>query len=299
MSREGAESYTKEKESRELRRSKRNKKAARLVDSGSETETEDPIALGWDVGNLLGDKESEQEGSEYSFGEFSNTAHHNYIFEREKEKVERKPKVVEKVIEFTKGREDESVMSKETRDSGRGATPEAGLNDFMRLYIDEQRRRDERREQERREEMDRWEEKRREEREQRERERAEARDREERLWHRILIKSNPFEAALQRKKVPRDEWREQLVSHIPIDLLMKVKSQVDDEDESYEDLVGALSNSSTLTFCAAAEDLCTGERGRVWELDGRKAAAKVKALLGQVTRYADTKPDLIDCIRWP
>jgi len=83
---------------------------------------------------------------------------------------------------------------------------------------------------------------------------------------------------------------------MPIDLLMKIRTQVDDQDSTYDELVGALSNSSTLTFSAAAEDLCTGERGRVWELEGRKAVAKTKALLGQVTREADTKPDMIECI---
>jgi len=33
-----------------------------------------------------------------------------------------------------------------------------------------------------------------------------------------------FEAALQWKNVPRDQWRELLVSHMPTDLLMKIRT---------------------------------------------------------------------------
>jgi len=54
--------------------------------------------------------------------------------------------------------------------------------------------------------------------------------------------------------------------------------------------------TSNLTFCAASENLMTGERGKVWELEGRQAIARLKVLLNQVTREADTKPQLIDCI---
>jgi len=215
------------------------------------------------------------------------------------------------------------------------STPEAGLGDFMKLYIDEQRRGDERRDQERREEndrreeerqeeMSRREEERREEREQREKERAEARDREVRLWetmNRVATAPEPeprhkplvalpvmkesdeiteylstFESALYWRKVPREQWKELLVAHVPIELLMKVKNHVDDEQGTYDELVGALSNSSSLTFSAASEDLFTGERGRVWELEGRKAASRVKALVGQVIKHADNKLDIVDCI---
>jgi len=105
-----------------------------------------------------------------------------------------------------------------------------------------------------------------------------------------------FELALKLNRVSPDEWKTALVSHIPIESLMKIKSQVDDDDITYDELVSALGNSSTLTFSAAAEDQCTGERGRVWELDGRKAAARIQSLLSQVTKSADTKPDMIECL---
>jgi len=149
-----------------LRRSERTRKNRTLVDnhSGSETETEDPIALGWNVGNLGGSGTivEELEGSEYSFGAFSDTAHYNYKFEETQKKTKT-------VSEETKGFENtdrrDRMTSKDSTDLGRGATPDTGLGDFMRMYIDKQRRRDERREEERREENDRREEERREERE--------------------------------------------------------------------------------------------------------------------------------------
>jgi len=298
----------------QLRRSTRNRKGAvsKTVDgSGSSTEgeSETETVVGWKIGSEIVEDEkvsrqgeSNQGGSEYSFGTFSETAYENYGFEDEKERVERRPRVVREQTTILEDVRGERMMSKDSTDSGKGRTPEPGLGDFMRMYIDDQRA----------------------ERDERRREREDNRAREERLYRSLAetrttpdpeqtpkpILSLPvirdseeiteflpkFEAALQWRKVPRDQWRDLLVSHMPIDLLMKIRSQVDDEDGSYEDLVGALSNSSTLTFCAAAEDLCTGERGRVWEMEGRKAAARVKSLLGQVTRYADTKPDLIDCI---
>jgi len=218
----------------------------------------------------------------------------------------------------------ESEPRKEVEKADKMSTPDAGLGDFMRLYIEEQQRRDERREGERREENNRREEERREERKQREIERAEAREREERLWRTVnrapatpepvaaprsainLPKMHEteevteflpkFELALRLNKVPVDQRKVALISHVPIESLIKCKTQVDIEECSYEELIGALSNSSTLTFSAAAEELCTGERGRVWEMEGRKAGARVKALLGQITRDADDKEEIIECI---
>jgi len=61
-------------------------------------------------------------------------------------------------------------------------------------------------------------------------------------------------------KIPEEMWRAKLIAHIPIELLMKVRAKVHEEDGPYESLVEALTGTSTLTFSAAAEDLCTGER---------------------------------------
>jgi len=105
-----------------------------------------------------------------------------------------------------------------------------------------------------------------------------------------------FELALELNKVHEEQWRPSLTSHVPIDSLVRVKSQIDGGGITYDDLVGALSSSSTLTFSAAAEDLCTGERGKLWELSGRKATARIRTLLSHVAKDADTKQDMIDCI---
>jgi len=191
-------------------------------------------------------------------------------------------------------------------DSGMSSAQGGGMEMFMKSYFEAQMRRDDIRE------------------EQRQRERDETRAREDRLWSALgRATSTPepearsrstiplptmkerdeiteflpkFEAAVTWGRVPRAQWRELLVSHIPIDLLMRVKCQLDDETSTYDDIVGALTNSSTLTFGAAAEDLCTGERGRIWEKEGREAAAKIKALLGQVTREADDKQQILECL---
>jgi len=274
---------------RVLRRSRRNRVTV-VHDSNSETEyikSEAETVKGWDLGtgNIVDREESESvEGSEYNLEAFSNTAYHNLEFEEET----RRPNRVETVKSKEVAKNMDAERSKGSIDSGRGVTPDAGLGDFMRMYLDEQKRRDDRRDQERREE------------------RAEAKEREERLWtamsrtaatpepetRRKPVVSLPvmkeseeisefldkFETALTWGKVPKEMWREMLVSHIPIELLMRAKCQLDDEDSTYEEIVGALGNSSTLTFGAAAEDLCTGERGRIWEQEGRKAAAKIKVI---------------------
>jgi len=64
-----------------------------------------------------------------------------------------------------------------------------------------------------------------------------------------------FELALKLNKVPNDQWRAALISHVPIDVLVKIKSQIDVKDSSFEELVTALGSSSTLTYSAAAEEL--------------------------------------------
>jgi len=242
---------------RELRRSKRNKKATRLLDSGSETETEVPI--GWDLGNLLGDKESEQEGSESSFGDFSSAAHCNYKFEAEK--VDRIPTVVEEEKEFNSEKvETETTMSKESTDSGRGATPEPSLGEFFRFYMDDQRRREEesRRNMETQQKMI------------------------QAMMARTEVRDEPppapavtlpclkeggeveefltaFETALKVGEVPREHWKRRLVSNLPVPTLVRINGSLTMEDASYAEVVDALRGGSSVTFCSAAEDMSTGE----------------------------------------
>jgi len=290
-----------EVERRQLRRSERQRKKTVVArESSSDTETEVET-----VQSEIGSEECcKVTQREYIYKE----GRYKLTMDNGKDQIEGPPG---------------STYSMGSVDSGLGRAPEAGLAEFMKLYISEQLKRDDRHERERREEAIRREEERREAREREDRERAEARDREERMWramNRAATTPEPeprvkpmislpfmkeggeiteflpqFEAALEWGKVPQDQKRELLVSHLPISLLMRVKSQVD-EDGSYEELVGALNSSSTLTFSAAAEDLCPGERGRIWEMTGSKAIARVKGLISQVTKDADTKPEMIECM---
>jgi len=308
-----------------LRRSERNKRTRTPIEeySGSSTEgidSEEESTGGWSLGDItvcekgvvVPELESEQEGSVYSFGEFSNTAFRDYGFEDEavKRKAENSQNtVVEKGK--TKSKEDTDRMSRESRtchDSGLGKTSDVGLGEFMKMYMDEQRR------------------ERVEERERREREKIEMRERKDRMLcalARSQARATPepvtvsrpsvtlprmsvseeiteflpkFELALKLNKVPEDQWQPELISHVPIESLMKIKSQLAVEDSSFEELVEALSNSTTLTYSAAAEELCTGERGKLWELEGRKAGVRIKALVGQVVREADDKTAIIERI---
>jgi len=105
-----------------------------------------------------------------------------------------------------------------------------------------------------------------------------------------------FEMALRVNKVPKRLWKAKLISHIPLELLVKVQAVMEDECGSYDNVVEALMGTSNLTYCAAAEDLMTGERGKLWEMEGRQAMARLRVLLGYITRDADTKPQLLDCI---
>jgi len=294
-----------------LRRSKRIRDT--VVKTGSDTETGSESDFNTNWGGLSDNNttvveqgESESEESGHSFGEFSNTAHYNHKFE---DNTAKRTISFQGVVEKEKGKErmnrDGDVRSK-TTDSGLGRTPEPGMGDLLKWMADEQKK--SREEAERREA----------------RIREENKEREDRLWTALgRINETPepetrarstiplptmkdkdevteflpkFEAALTWGKVPRAQWRELLVSHIPIDLLMRVKCQLDDETSTYDEIVGVLSNSSPLTFSAAAEDFSTGERGRVWEKDGREATMKILSLLGQITREADDKRQILESL---
>ena len=51
-----------------------------------------------------------------------------------------------------------------------------------------------------------------------------------------------------------------------------------------------------MTFSSAAEDLCMGERGRLFNLDPRQVFDKVIRLVGKLTKDAETKPEILNCI---
>jgi len=88
-----------------------------------------------------------------------------------------------------------------------------------------------------------------------------------------------FEMAFKVNKVPEEQWKSKLISHIPLEMLVKVQAVMEGEDGSYDSAVEALMGTSSLTFCAAAEDLFTRERGKIWDMEGRQAMARLKVLL--------------------
>jgi len=294
-----------------LRRSKRIRDTVGQTGSDTETESESNYNTNWggqsDNNTTVveqGESESEESGS--CFGNLSNTAYFNHKFEDE---AVRKTISFQGAVEKGKKREKmsrEGDVRSKTTDSGLGRTPEPGMGDLLRWMADEQKK--SREEAERREA----------------RIREETKEREDRLWTALgRINETPepearakssiplpymkdkdeiteflprFEAAVTWGKVPKAQWRELLASHIPIDLLMRVNCQLDEETSTYDDIVAVLTNSSTLTFSAAAEEFCTGERGRIWEKEGREATMRILSLLGQVTREAEDKRQILENI---
>jgi len=243
-------------------------------------------------------------------------------------------------------REVESRMSMrdtESKDSGRGSTFGPSMTEFMQVFFEEQKRRDEidrkRRDEEHKEqkrsyEMERLrsneehtrrEAERKAEREQRAEElaaREEANRAMEEWLFRSLRDNRPapmhapnftidlpkmkgdeieafltiFEAALRMSDVPVNAWKAKLTSHIPLKSLVKVESVIQQEDATYDGLVEALMGCTTLSFCSAAEDLCTGERGRLWEFEGRQTATKIRQLVKKVACDAESKDQMTDSI---
>jgi len=74
-----------------------------------------------------------------------------------------------------------------------------------------------------------------------------------------------FEASLKVNNVPASLWKQKLLTHLPLKSLVKVEDALQDEGSSYDDMVSALRGCVALSFCSAAEDMCSGERGKIWE----------------------------------
>jgi len=53
---------------------------------------------------------------------------------------------------------------------------------------------------------------------------------------------------------------------------------------------------TSMSFCSAAEDMCTGERGRLWKLEVRQTVTKIKHLVKKVASEADSKDKMAECI---
>jgi len=187
-----------------------------------------------------------------------------------------------------------SKRDAESKDSGVGQGPD--LNEFMRMFFEDQKRRDDK-EKERRDEE-------RKEREVERREREEANRARDELLFASMRDVRPtlpapvptpiaelprmkeaddiesfipiFEASLRMNGVPCESWKAKLTSHLPLKTLVPVENVLHSGDSSYGDLVDALMGCSTLSFCSAAEDMCSGERGRLWEMEVRASMTKLK-----------------------
>jgi len=105
-----------------------------------------------------------------------------------------------------------------------------------------------------------------------------------------------FEVSLRMNEVPQGEWKKKLTSHVPVGSLVLIEGILGTVDSSYQEVVDGLMGGSTLTFCSAAEDMCSGERGRLGVLDVRTSMTKLKQLVRRVTSDADTREETVECV---
>jgi len=106
-----------------------------------------------------------------------------------------------------------------------------------------------------------------------------------------------FEASLCMNNVPDDLWKTELTSHLTkltsnltkltLKSFVKIEETLQQDENTYEVLVGALMGCTSMSFCSAAEDMCTSERGRLWELEIRQTVTKMKQLVKKVVCEAD------------
>ena len=105
-----------------------------------------------------------------------------------------------------------------------------------------------------------------------------------------------FEAALRSNTVPHGQWKNKLHAHLSLKAKTKVQSVIQDNDSTYEEVKDALLGCSAITFSSAAEDLCTGERGRLFNLEPRYAIDKMIRLAGKVASKANDKQEILNCM---
>jgi len=176
----------------------------------------------------------------------------------------------------------------ESKDSGKESMGAPGMSEFMQIFLEENRRREDeyrRREKIRREDerLRREEAKQIREEERRAREAAES-AREDRLIralhenhiadtpptvtqtyelsrmndkHDIEAFVNVFEAELETGHVPANRWKDKLFRSLTLEAKTKVQAVVRDEHSTYYDLKKALVGGVASTFSAASEDMCT------------------------------------------
>jgi len=103
-----------------------------------------------------------------------------------------------------------------------------------------------------------------------------------------------FETALKVNEVLRGLWKQKLLTHLPRKALVRMEDTLQTEGSSYKDTVGALRGSTAMSFCSAAEDLCSGERGRVYEMKVCPSLARLKHLVKTVAGEAESMEEMAE-----
>jgi len=101
---------------------------------------------------------------------------------------------------------------------------------------------------------------------------------------------------LKVAKVPRRRWKSELVSHISVEALARVSDTLEDESSTYEQVIGALRGSMTMSFGSAAEDFFSGEKGAIWELGIRSSISKLKHLVLTMANDANSMEDVAEAV---
>ena len=105
-----------------------------------------------------------------------------------------------------------------------------------------------------------------------------------------------FEAALRSNNVPPGQWKNKLHAHLSLRAKTRIQTVIQDKDSTHDEVKEALLGCSAMTFSSAAEDLCTGKRGRLFSLEPRQAIDKMIRLVGKVASEAEDKQDILNCM---
>jgi len=95
-----------------------------------------------------------------------------------------------------------------------------------------------------------------------------------------------LEMTLTIAETPKEEWKHKLISSLPVESIARITSTVTIEGADYEELAEALRGSSAITFCSAAEDLSSGEKGKIFTKEIRAAASRMVHLHKTVAKEA-------------
>ena len=95
-----------------------------------------------------------------------------------------------------------------------------------------------------------------------------------------------LEAALLSNNIPEDQWKNKLHSQLSMKAKLKIHSVMQDNNSTYKDIKDALLGCTAMSFSSAAEDFCTGERGRLTNLEPRQAIEKMARLAGKIMKEA-------------